>query len=642
MFEPYLFAASVIGFVVLALAARQIGDYFARGKLPLISGFLAAGIMVGPYGLDFINEQAVLSLHFVDQLALAFIALAAGNELHLEELRARLKSIAWVTLGQLVVTFSLGAISVYLLADLVPFMAGMSGGARAGVALLAGTILVARSPSSAIALVKELRAKGPFTQTVVGVTVFMDVVVIALFGFSSTLADTLISDVGLQLRYLALVLGEMVLSGVLGVFLGAVLHRLLGLRIGTVYKEYLVILAGFGVYAGCAALGVHAATILQIHVAPQPLLICVIAGFWVTNFSSNRAEFSKVCHDAGPPVYVAFFMLAGASLALNVVLDVWHICAALFVVRVVALFLGSVVGGWVAREGAHRSRVYGLAFVTQAGIGLGLAKSVAIAYPTWGPEFASLIIAIIVVNQLLGPPLFKWAIHLVGESHERGEHCDHVGPRRVVIFGLEGHSVALAAQLKMHGWLVKLAERRNEPRDRVGEADIEIVHVPEYDVSSMRALGLDKADAIVVMLSDEENLRVCQLAYEHFGTPQMVARVNHHRLLTEFKELGVVVVDPAMAIVSMLDHMVRSPLAASVMLGTEEGQDIVEVEVRDQALDGKLLRDLRLPLDTLVLSVSRDGHMLVSHGYTALHLGDHVTVIGSEDSLEQVAVMFEE
>jgi Trk K+ transport system NAD-binding subunit/Kef-type K+ transport system membrane component KefB len=642
MFESYFFAATVIGFVLLAMAARQIGDYFARGKLPLISGFLAAGMLVGPYGLNYITAEAVSSLHFVDQLALAFIALAAGNELHLDELRSRLKSIAWVTIGQFVVTFSMGTVAVYLLAGMIPFMAAMSAGARLGVAFLAGSILVARSPSSAIALVKELRAKGPFTQTVLGVTVVMDVVVITLFGFASSAADTLITGVGLQLQFIALIGGELAVSVALGVGFGWALHRMLALAINTRYKEFLVVLAGLGIFAGCEFLGEYSALFLDIHVAPEPLLICVMAGFWVTNYSPQRMEFSKICHDAGPPIYVAFFMLAGASLALDVVLKVWHVGAALFGIRLVALFMGSIVGGMVAGDDRTHGRAYGLAFITQAGIGLGLAKSVAITFPDWGPEFATLIIAIIVVNQLLGPPLFKWAIHIVGESHERGEHGDHRGPRNAVIFGLEGRSVALAGQLGKHGWNVLVAERRNEPRDGVDESEIDIVHVQEYDVATLHKLGLEDADAIIVMLSDEENLRVCRLAFEHFGTPQLVARVNHHHLLDEFKELGVVVVDPAMAIVSMLDHMVRSPLAASVMLGTEAGQDIIEVEVRDPLLEGKLLRELRLPLDTLVLSVSRDGHMLVSHGYTVLHRGDHVTVIGSEESLEQVAVMFEE
>ncbi len=642
MFEPYLFAATVVGFVILALAARQIGDYFAKGKLPLISGFLAAGILVGPFGLNFIREDGLASLHFVDQLALAFIALAAGNELHLEEIRDRLKSIAWVGLVGGVVTFSLGTGAVYLLSDLVPFMNEMPSGARFGIALLAGSILVARSPSSAIAIVKELRAKGPFTATVLGVTVMMDVIVITLFGFASTVADTLITNVGLQLQFIFLIGGELLVSLVLGIVFARIIHWMLGLAVGAGYKELLVVLAGLGVFAGCEAIGSYAAATLQVHIAPQPLLVCVVAGFWVTNYSANRIVFSKFCHDAGPPIYVAFFMLAGASLEMDVVLEVWHIGAALCGIRLIALFVGSSVGGVLAGDARRHSGSYGLAFVTQAGVGLGLAKSVAIAFPEWGPEFATLIIAIIVVNQLLGPPLFKWAIHLVDESHERGEHGDHRGPRNAVIFGLEGYSLALASQLQAHGWKVKVAERRTEPRDEVDEADIEIVHVAKYEMETMRDLGMEDADAIVVMLSDEENLRVCQLAFEHFGTPQMVARLNQRHLLAEFNEIGVEVVDPAMAVVSMLDHMVRSPLAASVMLGTEEGQDIIEVEVKDRALEGRLLRELRLPLDTLVLSVSRDGHMLVSHGYTVLHLGDHVTIIGSEESLEQVAVMFEE
>lgn len=636
------FIASVIGFVLLALSARQIGDYFARGKLPLISGFLAACMLVGPYGLNFINEEAVLRLHFVDQLALAFIALAAGNELHLDEIRSRLKSIAWLTVGQLVITFAFGASAVFLFSGMIPFMADMSPAARLGVALLAGAILVARSPSSAIAIVKELRAKGPFTQSVIGVTVIMDVVVITLFGFASSLADTLIMDVGIQVGFILEIVGELALSAGLGVTFGWVLHKTLGLSVGDRFREFLVVLLGFGVYAGCESCVGLTTQLLGLHLAPEPLLICVVAGFWVTNYSPRRVEFAKVCHDAGPPIYVAFFMLAGASLALDVAFQVWHICIALFVIRLAALFAGSIVGGFLAGDKPLFNRAYGLAFVTQAGVGLGLAKSVALAFPDWGGDFATVMVAIIVVNQLLGPPLFKWALHLVKETHERGEHGDHKGPKRVVLFGLEQRSIALAQQLMRHGWSVKIAERRVAPREEIADQGVEVVHVATYDLSALKALGLKEADSIVVMLSDEENLHVCQLAYEHFGVPQMVARLNRHHHLAELREIGVTLVDPQMAIVAMLDHMVRSPLAAAVMMGTEEGQDIVEVEVRDPELDGKLLRELRLPLDTLVLSVSRDGHILVSHGYTRLHLGDHVTVLGSDDSLEQVAVLFEE
>ena len=174
----------LLSFAVLALAAGQIGHYFSRLRLPLISGFLFAGVLVGPYVLDLISDEAVTSLHFVDEVSLAYIAFAAGSELYLEELRSQFKSITWVTIGLVVSTFTLGSVAVFLLARFVPFMQTMVGNGRIAVALLAGGILVARSPSSAIAIINELRAKGPFTRMTLGVTVIMDVVVIILFAIN--------------------------------------------------------------------------------------------------------------------------------------------------------------------------------------------------------------------------------------------------------------------------------------------------------------------------------------------------------------------------------------------------------------------------------------------------------------------------
>jgi Trk K+ transport system NAD-binding subunit/Kef-type K+ transport system membrane component KefB len=641
MSESLFILTAVIGFIVLALAANQIGQFFTRYRLPLISGFLAAGILVGPYGLKFLSRESVISLHFIDQLSLAFIALAAGNELHLEEIRSRLKSIAWITLGLVVTTFVFCSLTIFGLSTLVPFSSDMALEARIAVAILAGAILVARSPSSAIAVVKELRAKGAFTATVLGVTVIMDVVVIVLFGLGATAADSLITGVGLSGVFVAIIAGQLLLSLLFGMGFGWLLHGILGLRFSRSTKKVLVVLLGFSVYASTEAIKRAAEQYLGVHIAPEPLLVCVIGGLAVANFSRHRPEFSEIIHDAGPPVYIAFFTLTGASLALDALLDVWLIGAILFFVRLGSLFLGSFLGGVMARDESRLNRLYGLAFVTQAGVGLGLAKSVALAFPAWGPDFAALIIAIIVVNQLVGPPLFKWAIVLAGESHARGIHVDHAG-HQVVIFGLEDRSLALANQLRAHGWQPRIAERRGTAREELPDTSIEISHVSRFNIETLNELGVNNAETIVCMLSDEENQHICQLAFENFGTPQMVVRLNRHENSHRFAELGAIVVDPRTAMVHLLDHMVRSPLAASVMLGMEEGQDIVEIEVRDPALDGKLLRELRLPADTLVLSVSRDGHMLVSHGYTPLRMGDHVTIIGSDDSLEQVTVLFEE
>jgi NhaP-type Na+/H+ or K+/H+ antiporter len=102
-----------------------------------------------------INEDAIPHLTFINDLSLAFIAFAAGTELYMKQIRSRIKSIIWNTIGQLVITFSLSAVTIYLLADNIQFMKDMTTSSKVAVSLLMATIFVARSPSSAIAIINE-------------------------------------------------------------------------------------------------------------------------------------------------------------------------------------------------------------------------------------------------------------------------------------------------------------------------------------------------------------------------------------------------------------------------------------------------------------------------------------------------------
>ena len=141
----------IAGFTVIAVASNQIAKLFLKIKLPMITGLLITGIIAGPFILDLVPLEAMGKLDFVGDLSLAFIAFAAGAELYLKELRGRFKSIIWNTVGQLVGTFMLGGVGVFLLADFIPFMQTMSVQGRIAVSILAATIFIASSPSSAIA-----------------------------------------------------------------------------------------------------------------------------------------------------------------------------------------------------------------------------------------------------------------------------------------------------------------------------------------------------------------------------------------------------------------------------------------------------------------------------------------------------------
>lgn len=202
----------VLGFIATVGVSHFLSKVAAWIGLPLVTGYLAAGVIAGPYALGLMPKSNIRSLRFVDEVCLAFIALTAGSKLRLETLNENGRTIASITAGLVMCEYTFGAGAVFLLSPYIEFMADMS--ARqvhshvpssrrvnlyyiqsshyqtcplrflcqiAAVALLAGALLVARSPASAIAICKEIRASGTFTRIVLGVTVVMDLVVIELF-----------------------------------------------------------------------------------------------------------------------------------------------------------------------------------------------------------------------------------------------------------------------------------------------------------------------------------------------------------------------------------------------------------------------------------------------------------------------------
>ncbi|HGY09213.1 MAG TPA: potassium transporter TrkA [Oceanithermus profundus] len=624
------------GFFILALAANTIGQYATRYHLPLISGFLFAGILIGPYVLGMISREELERLRFIDEMALAFIAFAAGAELYLGEVRPRLRPIAVMTVAQTLAITVVGAWAAYHLFGFIP---DLGEPARRAVALMTGVVLIARSPSSTIAVINELRAKGPFTQLVLGVTVVTDVVVIVLFTLAYELALVWVHGRPLGLGFLLLLAVEIATSVALGYLLAAFFRRLMATRLHAWVKGALVLASGYGVFALSHALREASDRLLHAPVTLEPLLIGMIASFLLVNYSGFRDEFSKLLEDLGPAVYIAFFTLTGAGLALDVLGRAWSIALALFAARMVGIYAGSFLGALLAREPLRHAAYSGLAFVTQAGVALGLTKKVADEFAGFGEPFAAVIVGLIVLNQIVGPPLFKWSLLAVGEAHPRG-HGEFDGVRDVLLFGDDDQTLALAQRLSADGWQVKVASPDPERASELMGAGFAVVHYDELDADTLKALEARGADAVVCLLSDEENYRICERFYEEYGTESLVVRLADRTWAPRFAELGALVVDPNMATLSLLEQFVRAPQAASLLLGLEEGKQVVDVELRDPALHGALLRELRLPPDTLVLAIHREGQAIVTHGYTQLRLGDKVTVMGSPESLREVELKF--
>lgn len=630
----------IAAFIIVALAASRIGQFFAQIRLPLITGFMFTGILAGPFVLDIISGESVSALYFASETALAYIALEAGNRLFLKEFRGRFKSIGWITCGLVCSTFTLGSAAVYLLSDFIPFMHEMPPASRFAVSILAGAILVARSPSSVIAIINELRAKGPLTQTALGVTVILDVAVIVLFSINSSIAGIFLTGLDFSPGFVVMVLAGLATSLVLGVFLGIVLRLILSLRIPNIFKTCLVLFSGFGMFFITPIVSEICHRRFEFELFLEPLLICMIAGFLITNFSRFRPDFMRLLSDAGPPVFVVFFTLTGASLALDILAVAWPAALILFFIRITGIVIGSFVGGSVAGDPRKMNRISWMAFITQAGIGIGLSEQVAVQFPEWGGEFATIIVSVIVLNQIAGPILFKRAIVMAGEASVRAEPSASGGTRQAVIFGLGRLSITLARKLGAHGWKIKIVTMKPNMIEKSEAPDLDIARITELNGQNFDRIGLRNAEALTALLSDEENYRICEIAYELYGTKNMIVRLNDRSNFDRFHRLGVLVVEPGTAFVSLLDHLVRSPTGASILLGMGNRQTMADAEMLNPDLNGMLVRDIRLPPDTLIISIHRDGVAMVSHGYTRVKTGDHLTMVGSKESLQKAMLKF--
>ena len=416
-----------VAFGFLMISAYFVGKIAEKLKLPKITGYIACGILFGPHFLNFIDTQTVSELRFIDGIALTFIALAAGGELKIRGLRERAKAISLTVVLQVATVF-LGTIAIIFLFGptfgIVPkdgFFITLS------VGLICASVMSARSPSTMMAVISETRAEGPFTETVMGVTVTMDVIVLVLFTLSVAVAGLFIYSGSSLDTKLALVLifeigGAIALGGLLG--LGLILYIRYVNRDLPIILLLLAILVTTTSHFISDLFGDNSGFAFYLN----PLLICMTTGFFVENFSPQGEELLKTIDDSSLPLYVVFFALAGASLNLGVLAKAWPLAILLVIYRLFALWTGSRITGSIVKDPLPMSRWMGVSYMAQAGVSIGLASEISKNFPDWGIPLASIILSVVAINQLLGPVALKLALEKVGEIGAREVRGKKLGP----------------------------------------------------------------------------------------------------------------------------------------------------------------------------------------------------------------------
>lgn len=400
-------AAPATGGVALAFGYVMLTAFFAGRSfkdlhLPRLTGYLAAGIAVGPAGLGLVTESMLDSLKLVNGMAIALIALTAGTELELVRMRPLLRTIGWLSLVAVGGTTLLLALAAFLARGLLPFMARMTLAQAGVVALVLGAVMVAQSPAVVVALRDELKSEGPVTSTVLGVVVVADLVVILLFAFFSAVAKGVF---GAELGALATARAlawELVGSMVAGAGIGALLAAYLRwIRRGT---SIFLLAVAFVVAEVGQRLGF------------DPLLLALAAGVLVRNLTGLGGRLHQEVEASAMPVYIVFFAVAGASIHLGV-LKIVGLPVLLFVgVRAAGFLVGNRVGAALAGAPEPVRRYAGFGLLPQAGLALALSLLFAKIFPEFGAEAGALTLGVVAVNELMAPVLYRIALIRSGEA----------------------------------------------------------------------------------------------------------------------------------------------------------------------------------------------------------------------------------
>jgi len=171
--------------------------------------------------------------------------------------------------------------------------------AKIAVAILTGTIFVAKSPSSVIAVINELRAKGRFTKMAISVTVLLDVLVIILFTICLTIANNLINETDFNFSFIYSITIELIVIFLLGYLFSLLLKLLLSTNISNVLKSIALLTLGFAIYKLSEFIEFASIEYLNLELVIEPLLICIIASFILTNFSKYRDDLNRSCSVCG-------------------------------------------------------------------------------------------------------------------------------------------------------------------------------------------------------------------------------------------------------------------------------------------------------------------------------------------------------
>ena len=389
---------------VLLITGYLLGSFARLLGFPRVSGYVLAGVLLSPSLLGVVDGEFLKDAHIITHASLSVITFLIGSSLSLKKIKSMGKSVVAITLGE--AEFAFLAVSLVMMFYL-SLTLNLPVSELVSVALLMGALASPTDPSSTLAVIHESKAKGPLTDTVLGVTALDDATGILNFSIAFAVADTLLSGGQLNLLKTLYSSAVTILGAVaLGVVAGIVMY-ILG-ELARTKKEVVTLTFGtlFITFSTARALGF------------DELLATMSVGVVIANLGKAWEKFEKPLENyVEDLIFTAFFVVGSAFLNLSVLLSSTALILVYVLSRFAGKWLGVQTGGVLSNASPEVRDNIAFALFPQGGIVIGLALMVNsnLDLHELGSVLVSLVIGAVVVQEFLGPVLSKMALHRAGE-----------------------------------------------------------------------------------------------------------------------------------------------------------------------------------------------------------------------------------
>lgn len=376
---------------IMIFAGMFCGRMAKHIRLPNVTGYLVAGLLIGPSVFGLLSADFLDTINIISTVALGFIAFSIGNEFKITYFKR--VGVAPIVIACMESLFAV----VFVVLGLI------LSGQNVSFSLVLGAIAAATAPAATIMVIKQYRAKGPVTETLLSVVAIDDATALILFSLSVAVAQALSNGAASLGASLLSPLKEIGGALVVGAALGFVF--LLPLRFFKKAGNRLSLIVGF-IFLGLG---------ISQWLGLSDLLLCMAMGAVVANFSSDVDSIMDLCDGVTPPIFMLFFVASGADLKLSVLPTVGLIGVIYIVLRVVGKYFGAALGGAMCKCEASVRKFLGPCLMPQAGVAIGLSLAAGQVVPEHASQIRAVILCGTLIYELIGPAVTKFSLKKAGE-----------------------------------------------------------------------------------------------------------------------------------------------------------------------------------------------------------------------------------